>query len=105
MEPIPIYRGYKKQIFVALGYDVSEDDLSSQIRVTEDPESDLLATWAIGFVTDGTDGELILTLDASETNVTTHSKGYMNIKRISAGEPYVVFDGVLECVFEDVPTV
>jgi hypothetical protein len=53
----------------------------------------------VTFDSDGTDGKLILTLDDSDTNAITASSGYMDLKRVSGGEPIPVFDKPLEVVF------
>lgn len=104
----------EKQIFVdigrtvtmtvGLGYDVSLDAFTSQIRAKKDPTSDLIATWDITFLNDGSDGELIFTLDDSATSTITHRRGYMDIKRITGGEPVSVFDEPLEVIFRKTVT-
>jgi hypothetical protein len=105
MEPIQVHKGRTTVITVSLGYDVSDDVFTSEIRVDKDPTSDLIATWDISFVTDGTDGELRLSLDDSATVEVTKSKGYMDIKRVTSGEPVAVFDDPLEVLFKNVVTV
>jgi dihydrodipicolinate reductase len=104
-EPIDVFKGYTTVLQVHLGIDVSEDEFKSQIRVNSDRTSDLIAEWEVSFATDGTDGELILTLDDSVTGVITHTTGYMDLVRISAGEPLPVFKDVLEVLFKDTVTV
>jgi len=58
-----VYKNRTNRLTVNLGIDVSADVLTSQIRVEEDHNSALIATWGISFATDGTDGVLLLTLD------------------------------------------
>lgn len=91
-------------IIVSLGYDVSEDIITSDIRVSKDPTSDLIASWDVSFEDDGVDGQLILTLDDSVTSEITKTIGYMDLERLSAGEPLSVFDEPLEVVFRNVVT-
>jgi len=92
---IIIHRGRTVIVTVAVGMDVSADVMTSEIRTEEDPESELIASWLVTFLTDGTDGELILTLDNLITQAIEHSNGFMDIKRISSGEPLSVFDKAL----------
>jgi len=92
--PIVVRKGRTTVIQVALGFDVSSDTFTSEIRTDESPESDLLATWVVTFSTDGTDGELILTLDDSETTEIDRINGVMDLKRVSGGEPLDVFGAV-----------
>jgi hypothetical protein len=89
---------------MGLGFDVSADILTSQIRAEERSDSDLLATWALSFATDGTDGEIILTLDNSATGNIEAVNGYMDIKRVTAGEPVPVHVGTIPVVFKETIT-
>lgn len=100
-EQIIVVKGRTTILQVAVGYDVSGDEFVSEIRAEIDRESDLLATWEVTFATDGTDGELILTLDDSETDDIEKNVGYMDIKRISGGEPFPLFNSPLEVSFQD----
>ena len=91
MSDILVYKNRTNQLRVSLGIDVSADTFESEIREKATVSSPLIATWTCTFATDGTDGELILTVDDSAlTNVIVKS-GYMDIKRISAGEPLAVY--------------
>jgi len=82
--------GRTNTVMVDLGFDVSGDTITSQIKSEQDPESDLLAEWSVAFATDGSDGILILTLDDSETAGIIRSIGYMDFKRVTGGEPVSV---------------
>jgi hypothetical protein len=105
MKQINVDKGRTVVIPVSLGYDVSGDTITSQIRTGRNQESDLIATWSVSFATDGTDGELVLTLDNSVTSLIEKTSGYMDIKRVSAGEPVSVIDEPLEVIFKDTITV
>ena len=99
---------YKKRTNVKkidLGVDVSNDDFVSEIRAGKNSASSLIATWDISFETDGTDGVIILTLDDSALQNITHDKGYMDVKRISGGEPYPVFENYIMVRFHETVTV
>jgi streptogramin lyase len=56
------------------------------------------------FVTDGEDGELVLTLDNTITEQITANAGYMDLKRMVSGEPVPVFDKPLEVTFRGTVT-
>jgi hypothetical protein len=103
---ITIHKGRTNEVLVSLGYDVSGDTLTSEIRTEKDPTSDLLATFNVVFVTTGVDGELVLKLDNSSftPEVLTHSYGYMDLKRVRSGEPYSVFAEPVEVVFQGTVT-
>lgn len=104
MHQIIVHKGRTVVLPVSLGFDVSGDTITSEIRVDEDFESDLIASWNVSFATDGTDGELILTLDDSVTSEIDKSKGYMDLKRLTGGEPVAVFNDPLEVLFKNVIT-
>lgn len=104
MNQIKVYKGRTKILPVSLGFDVSNDVITSEIRESKRPTSELIAEWDVRFATDGTDGELILTLDYTVTETIMKSKGYMDIKRISGGEPLNVFDAPLEVLFQETVT-
>jgi len=100
--PIVVYKDRTNVVTVGLGYDASLDTFTSEIRTGESTESTLIATWVVSFLTDGTDGELILTLDDVVTAEIPNTNGFMDIKRMSGGEPYsatpvmpVVFKGTV----------
>lgn len=101
---IKIHRNRTNTIQVALGIDVSTDEVTSQIRTQPDHTSELIATFNVAFATDGTDGELILTLDDAVTGITVDG-GYMDILRVSGGEPLPVLDKPLEVIFQGTVTV
>ena len=98
---IVVHKGRTNTITVSLGFDVSGDTLTSQIRT---PSGTLIAEWDLVFDGDGSDGELILTLDDSVTADITQSKGLMDIKRIVNAEPVAVFDKPVEVEFREVVT-
>ena len=101
---IKVHKGRTVIITVSLGYDVSGDVITSEIRENKDPESPLIATCVVSFLSDGTDGELVLTLDDAVTSVIEQSTGYMDMKRLTAGEPVAVFDEPLEVIFRETVT-
>lgn len=93
---VVIHKGRTNVITVSLGVNVQGDTITSQIRAEPDISSPLIATWVVTFLTNGSDGELILTLDDSSTSSIKANSGYMDIKRVSGGEPLPVFDRPLE---------
>jgi hypothetical protein len=96
---IVVHKGRTNIIACDMGMDVSADTITSEIRSEPDVSSPLLATWEVTFLTDGTDGELVLTLDDVITGQIKANSGYMDIKRVSGGEPLPVFDKPLEVTF------
>lgn len=102
-DDIVVYKNRRNVIGVSLGTDVSADTFESEIREKAMTTAPLIATWDVAFLTDGTDGELVLTLDDSELDTVTQKSGYMDIKKISGGEPYAVFPPV-KVKFQDVVT-
>jgi hypothetical protein len=103
MNKIIVHKHRTNKITVGLGMDISADTITSEVRVQEDPESDLLMTWTVT-VLDGATGELELSVDDSTTAQITVDKGYMDLKRVSSGEPLPVFDRPLEVEFRGVVT-
>lgn len=103
-DTLVVYKNRTNIITVSLGIDVSGDTITSEIRT---PTGVLIATWDVVFDSDGTDGELILTLDNSDVESADigYSSGLMDLKRVSGGEPYVIFDKSLEVEFREVVTV
>lgn len=104
MAQITVFLGRTNKVPVSLPWDVSADQITSEIRVDKDSGSELIATWDVGFVTNGADGELELTLDDSVTSAITHFKGYMDLKRVSNGEPLSVWDDPVEVLFRKTVT-
>lgn len=96
-----IYKDRTNIIPVDLGFDVSLDTITGEIRTDKNMESDLLATWDVSFETDGTDGKLILTLDDSVLGEIEVKIGWTDLKRVSGGEPLPVFDDPIKVRFKD----
>mgnify|MGYP006274407905 CR=1 FL=1 len=99
-----VHKGRTNTLLVDLGVDVSSDTITSEIRSEPNVDSVLLATWVVAFTTDGTDGELTFTIDDTFTSQITAQSGYMDIKRVTGGEPVPVFDKPLEVVFRGTVT-
>lgn len=101
---IVVHKGRTIVLPVSFGFDVSGDTFSSQIRAGKSQTSELIATWIASFKTDGTDGEVLLTLDNTITAAIVKTTGYMDLKRITGGEPIPVFDDPLEVLFKNTIT-
>lgn len=86
-EPLVLHKGRTNILPVSLGVDVSQDTITSEIRTEIDPTSDLIATWQVEFLTDGSDGECVFTIDDSNFTNVTNRYGWMDVKRVSDGEP------------------
>ena len=97
-----VYKGRTNVITVSLGYDVSADTITSEIRTAG---GTLIVAWTVAFVSDGVDGELKLTLDNSVVSTVEHTTGLMDLKRVSGGEPLPVFEQPLEVEFRETVTV
>lgn len=101
---VVVHKNRTNVITVDMGMDVSGDTLLSEIRAEPDVESLLIVTWGVEFTTDGTDGLLTLTLDDSVLSGIAATSGYMDILRVSGGEPLPVFDRPLEVSFRGTVT-
>lgn len=100
-DKIIVYKGRTNIVQVSLGFDASGDVITSEIRT---PSGTLIATWTVAFDGDGTDGELVLTLDNSATTGILYTSGLMDLKRMLGTEPVSVFDEALEVEFRNVVT-
>lgn len=94
-----VHKNRTNVITVSMGLDVSSTPVTSEIRSEPDVNAPLIATWVVTFKTNGTDGELILTLDDLVTGQIKANSGYMDLKRMVGGEPIAVFDQALEVSF------
>jgi len=101
---IEVHRNRTNVHTVHLGFDVSDQTIRSQIRVGQDPSSELIAEWDVEVIGDGSSGELRLSLDNSITKDITHNVGYMDILRESGGEPYSVLEAPIQVCFMNLPT-
>lgn len=101
---VVVHKGRTNVVVVKLGYDISADTWSSEIRMHPVQESVLIATWDVSFVTDGSDGELRLELDEALTKLIEPTTGYMDLKRVTGGVSVPVFDRPLEVAFRGTVT-
>lgn len=97
-DKLVVYKDRTNIVPVSLGIDVSGDTITSEIRTES---GTLIATWGVVFDSDGTDGELILTLDDSAVSSIAYPSGLMDLKRSSSGEPLAVFDKPIEVEFRE----
>ena len=103
-DPIVVEKGRTTIIQISLGVDVSTDDITSEIRAEAKETSPVIATWVVTFLSDGIDGELVLTLDDASPSEITVVNGLMDLKRVTGGKSVKVFDEPLPVVFKDVVT-
>lgn len=101
---VVVYKNRVTVLKVSLGYDVSADSFVSEIRTDDSPDSDLIATWAVDFASDGIDGKLICTLTELQTRDVVHTNGFMDIKRVSDGKALAVVDKPIQVVFQNTVT-
>lgn len=101
MDSVIVVRGNTVEVPVSLAFNVSADTLYSSIRTTEDPDSDVIAEWDISFITNGTDGELLFTLDGDITADIVEDIGYMFFISINGGDPIDIFDVPVVVEFVD----
>lgn len=102
--PIKIDRGRTEVKEFRFGYSLAGDSFKSEIRQGTRVDSKLIATWDIEFATDGSDGVLLLSLDDSITKDIPAGSGYMDIKRVTDGEPVSMFEHPLTVVIRNVVT-
>lgn len=101
---IIVYKNRTNVIQVSLGIDVSGDTFTSEIREKVSQNSPLIASWDVSFLTDGTDGMLVLTIDDTDLSNIEPTVGYMDVIRISSGEPLPAFKGKIRVILEETVT-
>lgn len=99
-----VHRNRTNRVSLGLGINVAGETITSQIRKEKDVSSDLIAEWTVSFLNDGTDGEVILTLPHTIAGAVTASYGWMDLKRVSGGQPISVFSEPLRVRFQGVVT-
>lgn len=101
---IIVHKGRTNTVAVDLGIDVSADTLTSEVRAQPEQDASLIMTWTVTKVGGGTTGELLLTVDDSVTVGIKENSGYMDIKRVTGGQPVPLFDTPLEVEFRGTVT-
>ncbi len=101
---VVVHKGRFNTLPVFLYMDVEGETFTSEIRTQPTQESELIAPWEVEFLTDGSDGVLILTMDELVTAGILQASGYMDLKRITGGEPVSVFEMPLEVLFRGTVT-
>lgn len=104
MSEIVVYKNRTNVLPISLGIDVSTDVITSQIRTQPEVTSPLIVEWDVDFLTDGTDGELVLTIDQTAAAQIVASSGFMDLKRVSGSTVPPLFDRALEVVFRGAVT-
>lgn len=104
---VVVHKGRMNTLIVKLGIDLSaepESHITSEMRTEPSQAAPLIETWVVEYMTDGSDGILKLTLDATASGQITATGGYMDLKRVIGGQPYSVFDQPLEVLFQGTVT-
>lgn len=104
MKVVRVHKNRTNTLMVSLGYDVSQDTILSDIRVDPNHESELIARWMVSWKNDGRDGELLLTMSETVTSEIPHTMGYMDLKRVSGGESFPIFEHPILVHFQEVVT-
>jgi hypothetical protein len=99
-----VHRNRTNRVPLGLGFPVNGDVITSEIREHPGDTGAPLATWTVTYATDGSDGEIILTLLPSQLTTVTVNYGYMDLKRVSGGQPLSVFLEPLKVHFQGVVT-
>jgi hypothetical protein len=100
-----VHRDRTNVVTLGLGIPVDGDTITSQIRRAPGEEGAPLAEWTVAFTTDGADGEITLTLPHTAVADITDNYAWMDLKRVSGGEPLSVFLEPLRVKFQGVVTV
>lgn len=99
-----VHKNRTNIVLVSLGFDVSGETITSEIRKSSNHLSTRLATWVVTFDTDGTNGKVILTLPQSEVDLVSTNYGFMDLKRMSGSNALSVFLEPLKVKFQGVVT-
>lgn len=103
---VVVHKDRANTIQIHVGIDISDDVITSEIRSESDTSAPLIATWDVSFLTDGSDGKLVLTMSYTVSSQISVNSGYMDLKRVigGVGDPVSVFDEPLEVSFRGVVT-
>ena len=104
MASLTIYKNRTNRVLFKSGVDAPEDEWYSEIRVGKTQDSDLIVAWTFEPVDGGDPGDFLISIDDSLLQDVSHSRGYMDIKRISAGEPLPVLKDIIIVKFKDTVT-
>lgn len=93
-----VHKGRVNTKTLKLNMDTTGETIKSEIRERPDIASPLIATWTVTEVDEAT-GEYNLFLDDSDSLI-TQATGFMDVIRISGGQPIPCFNRVLAIEFE-----
>lgn len=93
-----VHKDRTNTLEISLGFDITGETITSHIRSEPDTEAPLIMEWVVT-VTDATAGELLLTVDNVDTADIKANSGFMDLKRVSGGEPLAIFDQPIEVRF------
>lgn len=103
MNKVIVHKHRTNKLTVNLGMDITSDTITSEVRVQDDPSSDLIFAWTVTVINAAT-GELTIEVDNVLTGQVEVDTGYMDFKRVSSGEPLPVLDRALEVEFRNTVT-
>lgn len=103
MNKLVVYKNRTNIITVRLGYDITGDTLTSQIREQPDQDAAFIAEWDVDVV-DAALGEITMTLTPTDLVGVTQVRGFTDIKRVSSGQSLPVFTDAIQVEFRGTVT-
>ena len=91
MQTLVVERTKTVVVPISLGFNVSGQVFTADLRATTSATSTLIATWTVTFATNGKDGELIATLPDTVTSTLAVGTAYMRLKRTTPGPTIEIF--------------
>jgi len=100
---IVVHKNRTNVVTCNLGINITGDTITSEIRTQPEHDAPLIVPWTVAVITAST-GEITLTIDNGALTDVPHRTGFMDIKRVTGGEPITVFDEPLEVEFRGTVT-
>ena len=94
-----VHRNRYNVVTVDLGYDVTGETLTSEIRSEPKVDSPLIVAWDLT-VNDAATGKLTLIIDTTAAAQIKAASGFMDIKRQSGVEDIPAWDEPIEVTFQ-----
>ena len=103
MSTVDVHKHRTTELHVILPYPTENDIFTSQVRKGRSQATEVIVEWNVS-KSEESSNKLILVIDDELASTITETTGYMDIKRVTAGEPLAVFNDPILVTFKDVIT-
>lgn len=102
-EAVIVHKHRVNELTINLGFNITGDTITSEIRSQPSQDGPLVATWTVTII-NATTGEIKLAMNAAVSGGINVETGWMDLKWVHSGSAKAIFESPLEVSIRDTVT-